>query len=316
MPTVHTIVVVDDHLPNALLLKGYVSRLRDVDVVVFTDPHAALTACMENEPDLVMLDYLMPGMDGGAFLQQFRAVPTLQDVPVIVVTVEDSKDTLYRMLECGATDFLHKPVDALELIARARNMLRLRERQLALAEANDQLYRLANTDALTGLANRRRFLERLGADLDHSVRHERPLCLAMIDCDHFKDINDTYGHDAGDKVLRSLAGTLFKTLRKGDVAGRLGGEEYAMILPETNVQGAVIACERIMHVIRGQDVEAGTHRIHYTVSLGLTDAGAPGDTVDHVLKRADMAMYEAKRAGRDRIAVLEAAKIATTPSAA
>lgn len=316
MPGVHTIVVVDDHLPNALLLKGYASRLRDVDVVVFTDPHAALSACMENEPDLVMLDYMMPGMDGGAFLQQFRAVPALEDVPVVVITAEDSKDTLYRMLECGATDFLHKPVDALELIARARNMLRLRERQLALAEANDQLYRLANTDALTGLANRRRFLERLSEEMDRAVRCERPLCLAMIDCDHFKDVNDTYGHDAGDEVLRSLAGTLLKTLRKGDVAGRLGGEEYGMILPATGVKGAVVACERVLHAIRGQNVEAGKHRIRYTVSLGLTDAGGPGDTVDHVLKRADMAMYEAKRAGRDRIAVLEAANMATASSAA
>ncbi len=295
------VAIIDDQLPNALLLKGYARRLEETDVTTFTDPNAALEWCIGNTPDLVMLDYIMPGMDGGEFLRRFRTIEPLRDVPVVVITAEESKETLYEMLKLGANDFLRKPVDDVELLARARNMLQLRARQLELAAANERLYVLATTDALTGLANRRHFLERVSMELDRTHRYGRPLCLAMIDVDHFKMINDTYGHDAGDEVLRHLARIIQANIRRGDVAGRVGGEEYAMLLLETSLKGAEQACRRLLEDVARSVTAVGGNSIHATVSIGITEAGDRTDTVSSVLKRADVGLYAAKRAGRNRI---------------
>ncbi len=298
-----TIAIVDDHLPNALLLKGYVRRIEDTAVQIFTRPTAALEWCMENEPDLIMLDYLMPDMDGAEVLTRLRATESLRDVPVVVITAEESKETLYRVLELGANDFLRKPVDDIELIARVNNMLQLRARQLELAAANERLYTLATTDPLTGLANRRHFIERLGAELERTLRYGRPMCLALIDVDHFKVVNDTYGHDAGDEVLRHLSGLIQSRIRKGDLAGRIGGEEYALLLLETALAGGERAAQRLIEDVARCEAVVGSATIRFTVSVGLTEAWNGGDSVNDILKRADVAMYAAKRLGRNRLEV-------------
>jgi putative two-component system response regulator len=148
------VAIIDDMLPNALLLKGYIRRLEDIEALTFTDPNEALARCTEAPPDLVLLDYHMPQMNGVEFLGKFRSVVHLQDVPVVMVTGEEKKEALYRALAAGANDFLRKPVDDVELITRARNLLELRARQHDLAKANEQLYLLATTDQLTSLKNR------------------------------------------------------------------------------------------------------------------------------------------------------------------
>ena len=185
------VAIIDDMLPNALLLKGYIRRLEDVEALTFTDPNEALARCTEAPPDLVLLDYHMPQMNGVEFLGKFRGVVHLQDVPVVMITGEEKKEALYRALEAGANDFLRKPVDDIELITRARNLLELRARQIDLANANEKLYLLATTDQLTSLKNRRYFLEKLQLEVERSCRYSRPCSVAVIDADRFKAINDT-----------------------------------------------------------------------------------------------------------------------------
>lgn len=297
------IAIIDDVLPNALLLKGYASKLGGVDASVFTNPRLGLDWCLEHEPDLIMLDFHMPEMDGAEFLGQLRQNERLKDVPVVVITGAENRDTLYRALDAGANDFLRKPVDDIELLARARNMLNLRARQLELADANDRLYRLATTDSLTGVYNRRHFLSRVDDEIARVRRHGRPGCVVMVDADHFKRVNDQHGHDAGDRVLQALAATLRHTIRATDCVGRLGGEEFAVLLVETGVDDARAVCARLLEQVRAIRVGAGSAAILVTVSAGLTAMRPEDANAAAALKRADDALYKAKKDGRDRIEV-------------
>jgi diguanylate cyclase (GGDEF)-like protein len=298
-----TVVIIDDVLPNALLLKSYMKRLDDVDVRTFTDPHEALALCMGTAPDLVLLDYQMPQMSGIEFLGKFRGVAQLKGVPVVMITGEETKETLYQALESGANDFLRKPVDDIELVTRARNLLELRRRELDLANANRQLYILATTDQLTNSKNRRFFLEKLEFEVERSRRYARPCSVAIIDADRFKSINDTYGHDIGDKALQALANALIEEVRMVDQIGRLGGEEFGVLFPETRKDDALKACWRVLSRIRKTRVAAEGGDVAFTVSAGLTEITPPHDECDAILKRADQALYRAKDLGRDRCEV-------------
>jgi diguanylate cyclase (GGDEF)-like protein len=290
-------------LPNALLLKGYMKRLEDVEATTFTDPNEALARCTEAAPDLVLLDYHMPQMNGIEFLTKFRGALQLKDVPIVMITGEERKEALYEALEAGANDFLRKPVDDIELITRARNLLELRARQIDLAKANEQLYFLATTDQLTNLKNRRYFLEKLTLEVERSCRYARPCSVAVIDADRFKTINDTYGHDVGDKVLQALSSVLIEELRGVDQIGRLGGEEFAIQFLETERTSALDVCRRLLSRIRQTKVMAEDEEIKFTVSAGLTEIIPAGDQADAILKRADRALYRAKELGRDRCEV-------------
>jgi two-component system, cell cycle response regulator len=295
-----TVVIIDDMLPNALLLKSYMKRLDDVDVRTFTDPHEALALCVGMAPDLVLLDYQMPQMSGIEFLGKFRGVVELKSIPVVMITGEETKETLYQALEAGANDFLRKPVDDIELVTRARNLLELRRRELDLANANTQLYVLATTDQLTNLKNRRFFLEKLEFEVERCRRYARPCSVAVIDADRFKTVNDTYGHHVGDKVLQVLANVLIEELRTVDQIGRLGGEEFGVLFPETRKDDALKACDRMLSRIRATKVAAEAVDVTFTVSAGLTEMVPPQDECDAILKRADRALYRAKELGRDR----------------
>lgn len=294
------VAIIDDMLPNALLLKSYVRRLPDIEAITFTDPREALGACGETAPNLVLLDYHMPQMNGVEFIRAFRRAEHLRDVPIVMITGEERKETLYEALGAGANDFLRKPVDDIELITRVRNLLELRERQIDLAKANDQLYVLATTDQLTGLKNRRFFLDRFEPEAERSCRYRRPMSVAIIDADRFKTINDTHGHDVGDEVLRALARALLEELRNVDDVGRIGGEEFAIQLPETDRSQALIACERILKRMRETKVPIDGGEVTFTVSIGLTEIELTGDSAEAALKRADRALYRAKDSGRDR----------------
>ncbi len=294
------VVIVDDVLPNALLIKGLVRRIDNVTAMTFTDPVEALAWCEANRPDLIMLDYTMPRMDGVTFLTRFREVEHLTDVPVVVITAEQGQEALYSALDAGANDFLKKPVDHVELIARTRNMLRLRARQVELSEANEKLYVMATTDALTGVHNRRYFLEKTRHEIGRSRRYKNPLSLAILDADFFKHVNDNYGHAAGDAVLRTLAQRCVDQLRTVDIVGRVGGEEFGLCLPETPVENAYGAIERLRIAVAERPIDFEGTPIQVTVSLGLTGFRADDDT-DIIFRRADTALYDAKAKGRNRV---------------
>jgi len=303
------VVIVDDVKMQAMLMRAYFKDMEDVEAVAFSDPLEAMADCEEHAPDLLLLDLVMPQMDGMDFLKIFRTLIECRDTPVVVVSGEDDRKVLYEALEHGANDFLHKPVDPIELRARAINMLKLRKRQLDIERMNEHLYQLATTDALTQLANRRHFFEHLEREVQRALRTSGDLCLAMIDADKFKSVNDTYGHDVGDDVLVCLARTLEAGLRNSDMVGRLGGEEFAVLLPDTDLEGARLVCERLRQSGSEQVVETPQGFLSFTVSIGLTPVSlVDGDTGESMLKRADEGLYAAKHNGRNRTEIFEPAQ--------
>lgn len=291
---VRRILVIDDVPTNIALLTASLRRIRDVEVSGFTDAAAALVHSAGDPPDLVLVDYQMPGMDGVAFIQRFRRLHGCESTPIVVVTGEGDTGLLQKAFEAGANDFLRKPVDHVELTARAQNMLRL-------GETSRELYRLATQDDLTGLANRRHLLERLNHCLLRSHRHAEPLAFALFDIDHFKRINDDHGHEAGDAVLRLVSRRFREEVRDVDLWGRIGGEEFGLLLTNMKASDALRQCERVRSRIIGEPfaLPCGT-LISVSVSGGVT-AARPGDSESRLMRRADHALYEAKRIGRDRI---------------
>ena len=211
-----------------------------------------------------------------------------------VVTCALHDSIIEALLLMKSNEIRHIPV--LEG-ARLVGIVSIRE----LTRAYELLQVEANTDALTGLSSRRYFLETLANELDRSRRYEHPLSVAMIDVDRFKRVNDTYGHEVGDEVLRALGNLLVRELRTIDRVGRLGGEEFAAIFPETDIEGAKLACDRLLRMIRAAKIDVDGAKISFTVSIGLAKANPATQDPSGVLKRADELLYEAKALGRDCI---------------
>lgn len=297
------LVIVDDSEVNLRLLKGYLSPIEDLTILLFTDPRQALTGCLGDPPDLILLDYLMRDLDGVDFLKQLRDVPALDDVPVLMITSHQDRQACHQALREGASDFVYTPVDQFELEVRVRNLLRQRMRTLALNQISARWRVLATLDDLTGVYNRRTFLDRLGTEIARAQRYQRALSLIMLDADHFKRVNDQYGHAAGDQVLKALIGLCLQDIRQVDFIGRLGGEEFAIGLPETALSGAESAAERLRLAVETALVPMDGGTVRFTISLGVTQLLDTGEDSEALLKRVDQALYEAKSRGRNRVAV-------------
>lgn len=298
------VVVVDDSMPNAMYMEGLAKKIDFVDTILFTDPSEALQWCRAEQPDLILLDFVMPEMNGSEFIRRLLEERDNRNVPIIVITADEERATLHQALEAGATDFIRKPVDPTELIARTRNLLKLRGNQIELAETVQRLHVLATTDMLTETANRRHFLERTEAEMARARRFDEQLSLAMLDADLFKNVNDTYGHAGGDAVLRALARTCRQMLRSHDVVGRLGGEEFAICMPATAKEKAEIVCNRLRIAMEELVVESNAGGIRFTVSIGVAAYDAGADDLERFMSRADEALYAAKDAGRNRVVVM------------
>jgi two-component system cell cycle response regulator len=259
-----------------------------------------LAWCEEYIPDVILVDYMMPEMDGLEFIRHVRGDSRLSETPVIMITSADDKQTLHTALQLRATDFLRKPVDPVELIARTQNMLELRRRHRELSIVNERLKRIANTDALTGLRSRRCFLAALEKAVSQNDPRVDGCCLVLVDIDHFKSVNDRYGHDVGDTVLKHFSRVLADGTRKSDVVGRVGGEEFG-ILMAANLIDAQRSCSRLLHSIAGQPLQLGEQILHVTASLGLAEYGDGSETLNDFMKRCDDALYLAKANGRNRL---------------
>lgn len=249
--------------------------------------------------DLVLCDLEMPGIDGFKFLDiKHKTKPEFDEIPVIILTSRGEVEKKVQGLDLGASDYLVKPVDDGELLARVRVQLKIKQLQDQLRKKNQELERLSNTDSLTGMYNRRHFMDLLRREFERASRYDAPLAFIMMDIDHFKKVNDDLGHQAGDGILIHVADLLHKGLRTGDVVGRYGGEEFAMILPQTNLDGAYAAAERYRKLIGGTPAKSGQR---VTISLGVSWNQIQGvRTVDDLIRTADAALYEAKHQGRDR----------------
>jgi two-component system cell cycle response regulator len=215
---------------------------------------------------------------------------------------------MIRGLEIGVNDYLMRPIDKNELHARVRTQIRKKRYADRLRDNVQQSIEMAITDALTGLFNRRYMESHLGALVEQASARGKPLTALMLDIDYFKSVNDTYGHDAGDDVLREFATRIRKSIRGIDLACRLGGEEFVIIMPETDVAVAATVAERLRRRIASEPfvIAAGAAKLEITISIGVATRDVSDDNAAAILKRADQALYRAKRDGRNRV-VAEAA---------
>jgi two-component system cell cycle response regulator len=251
------------------------------------------------ELDAVILTWELPDEPAPFTLRLWSMHERLRWVPVIVVTSHERPEMIEEALRLGAADFIRKPVQEVELGARLKAALRSRDLQL-------ELVRLARHDALTGLHNRRYFMERLAAEHSRAKRYGKHATLAILDVDRFKGVNDAYGHDVGDAVLRKLADVLRAGIRTVDVAARYGGEEFALLLPETGPAGAFTCLDRLRLAAERAPWTALGLRAPVTFSAGVAVLLADEPTPDASLKMADEALYEAKERGRNRVVVAAA----------
>jgi two-component system cell cycle response regulator len=272
---------------------------RGWDVREAVDGTAALDACREQPPDLILLDVNMPRLDGWSTLAKLQADSELRHVPVIMLTTADGPQNVAHGLRRGAHDFVAKPFAPLELCARAEAALRVKRLQDELRRRNRELDQVSRTDPVTGLGNRRGVKARLSELASASRRHGQPLAILMIDIDHFKQVNDLFGHTAGDAVLHEVARRLRSSLRREDVAGRWGGDELIAVLPFTDLTAAHAVAERMRVAVGSQSIPVDDRPpLSVTVSIGCA-AGIADPSV--LLEAADEALYQAKRAGRNAV---------------
>jgi diguanylate cyclase (GGDEF)-like protein len=293
-----TILIADDSLVIRAVVRGGLEE-EGYLVVEAVDGRAALEYCRHDPPDVILLDIEMPGLDGYQVLAALKRDEELKDIPVVFLTSRSGITDVVAGLRGGAHDYLKKPFDHIELVARVGSAVHVKKLQDQLRARNAELDRMSRTDALTGLYNRRHLDEELGRQLSNSDRHQDPLCVLLLDIDHFKKINDSFGHPAGDLVLRAFADLLRSELRANDIVGRWGGEEFLVIMPRTDLAGALEVAERLRGATAESAVRAGIWSIGVTVSGGCVLS--TGDQTDPVLQLADTCLYAAKASGRNRI---------------
>jgi diguanylate cyclase (GGDEF)-like protein len=322
------LVVEDESVMNTYMALAL--RLEGHEVMQAHDGLEALQILERGELDLILSDMQMPSMDGLELARRLRGKPHLKNIPLIFVTGRDELETRVRGLEY-AVDYIVKPFATPELLARVRAALRLHELEkelraanarLALANkrmasVNDQLKQLVLTDELTQICNRRGFDKWLIDELWRAHRQERPLALLIFDLDHFKQVNDTWGHAQGDEVLREFARLLRNSSRHIDIVSRFGGEEFAVVLPDTDLEGAATFAEKVRVALENTDIARVTADAENLGSLRVTTSGGgavltetpAGKDVDELssamLQTADELLYTAKDAGRNRVLIRE-----------
>lgn len=314
----HALIADDDRGTTAILAKAL--QRWSVDVTIAADGVAAwdrLLAEGGRRPSLALIDWMMPGIDGPELCRRIRRHPALENMYVILLTGRDSRADMVMGLDAGADDYIVKPFDAEELRARVQVGIRVATLQERLAErveelqiARDELARLAATDPLTGLACRRKWFDSAATELSRARRYGQPMSLLMADLDFFKRVNDTYGHNVGDDVLKAFGQVLQHECRDSDVVGRLGGEEFAVLLPQCSLRAASEVGNRIVAHCRTAEVATPQGPVKFTCSIGVTELVESDAALEDVLERADAAMYQAKRNGRNSVEVSTASTLA------
>jgi diguanylate cyclase (GGDEF)-like protein len=284
------ILVVDDIPLNVKLLAEWLEHDHYL-VSTAADGFEALAKITAERPDIVLLDVMMPGLDGFEICRRIKADPAIAHIPVVIVTALDEVDDLVRGFEAGADDFLMRPINGLALLARVRSQLQ-RKRQY------ERLLEEARVDPLTGSFNRRYFDAHASRLAARCRAARRPIAILMVDLDDLKRINDTHGHAAGDSVLKAVVERIMSAVRPSDLVSRMGGDEFAVVMPDTDLDAAVHVGERLRARIGDAPIEG----VVVTVSIGGA-ASRPSveDELDTILQRADAALYAAKRSGGNRV---------------
>lgn len=297
------ILIVDDS-PDFQRLMEIILGKAGYEVFCVKDGHEALAAFEETFFPIVLTDWMMPGMDGVQLCQALRSKESVGYIFIVLLTAKDTKKDIIAGLEAGADDYLSKPVSRAELLARLKTGERILSLEKSLREAHERVRKLAITDTLTGCFNRTYLNERLPKEIKRTTRYGHPLSIILCDIDRFKTINDTYGHQAGDEVLKSFAERISQSLREHiDWVVRYGGEEFLIVLPDTKVHGAMVMAERIRQVIYEKPIQTQEHQLTITSSFGVTgiESGVANREISMMefIQVADDYLYQSKQGGRN-----------------
>ncbi len=295
------VLLVDDRPSSYERLAPVLATEHSVDVE--SNPAEALFHAAEGNYDLLIVSLSLENFDGLRLCSQARSLERTRHVPILAIADADNNTRLLRGLEIGVNDYLLRPVDKNELLARARTQIRKRRYTDHLRDNVQNSIEMAITDGLTGLHNRRYMETHVGTLAEQASARGKSLALMMLDIDFFKSVNDTYGHDAGDDVLREFAVRIRKSIRGIDLACRYGGEEFVIVMPETDLHVAGMVAERLRRAVAAEPfvIDKGARQIQVTISVGLAALERKGEPVADVLKRADLALYRAKSDGRNRV---------------
>jgi len=304
------ILIVDD-IPVSIKVLGELLR-EHYEILVATSGSRAIEVALKNKPDLILMDVVMPGMDGLETCRQLKENAQTAEIPVIFLTAMSESSDVIKGFEVGGQDYIVKPFNKTEVIARVKNHMELRKSKekikqyaLELERKNEELQQLlekvnqiAMVDFLSGITNRRFAIDRMNEELSRINRGRDGFSLLMIDIDNFKGINDSYGHECGDYVLKRLVNLIKSVLRNYDMMARWGGEEFLIMLPGTEISDATIVAEKIISNVRTQIFTYKGNSFHVTITAGVAQHQA-GDDLDNIIKRADEAMYHGKRSGKN-----------------
>jgi two-component system cell cycle response regulator len=295
------ILVVDDRKSSYERLVATLTGEHTVDVE--PDPNEALFHAAEGDYDLMIVSLCLDNFDALRLCSQVRSLERTRTVPILAIAEGEDASRLMRGLEIGVNDYLMRPVDTNELLARTRTQVRKKRYTERLRDTMQLSIEMAITDALTGLHNRRYMESHLTTLVEQAAARDKPLTVLVLDIDYFKAINDTFGHDAGDDVLREFAVRVKKSIRGIDLACRYGGEEFVVVMPETDMAVAAMVAERLRRRIASEAfvIAQGAGSVEVTISIGLAALASPDDGAASILKRADQALYRAKRDGRNRV---------------
>ncbi|MBI3596073.1 MAG: diguanylate cyclase [Nitrospirae bacterium] len=322
------ILYIEDNAENRLLVRR-VLETEGYLVLEAEDGISGIRKAKSEQPDLILIDIMMPGLDGREVTTRLRSIPHLEKTPIIALTASVMKGDKERAVTAGCDSYLQKPIDVdrlpdqieqfllgkRETLSPEEEVHYLREHNKRLAErleqkverlsdiseANKRLVDMSLTDELTGLPNRRYLNRRLREELAMAQRFRSSLSCIMLDLDHFKQINDALGHQAGDAVLQSLAKVLCADKREYDVIGRYGGEEFLVLLPQVDAQGAITVAERLRKRVEETDLATNLRKpVRVTISLGVTTFNEEAINEEDLIRRADEALYRAKARGRNR----------------
>jgi two-component system cell cycle response regulator len=273
------------------------------DVFAISDAQAALFEASENAFDLVIVNANLDNYDPLRLCSQLRSLERTRFLPILIITEQGDDEMVVRALELGVNDYIVRPVDPNELVARSLTQMRRKHYNDRLRSSVQQTIELAVTDPLTGLSNRRYLDNHINTLFSRSMARGRPLSVLIADIDRFKQINDTYGHDAGDDILREFANRVRSTVRGADLACRFGGEEFVVVMPDTSPEVAAIVAERLRAVVETAPflVKSSGQELNVTASFGISSRTPSIVTPGHLMKQADLALYEAKNAGRNRV---------------
>ena len=290
-----TILIVDDTVTNLDILSELLS---DYDVIEATNGKDALDIVEEDDIDLILLDIMMPEMDGFEVCKKLKENVETKNIPIIFITAKTDETSIVQAYDIGGADYVTKPFLPKELLSRVKKELQIQDMMA-------ELKLLASTDPMTKLYNRRYFSKISEHTLDLAKREKKDLSIIMLDIDKFKNVNDTYGHNVGDEVIIHLANEMRKHQRESDISARFGGEEFVILLPNTDSEGAKIVAQKLRESVENAKiVYDGTNTLSYTISLGVSQIDlSKNQTIEDGLKESDDALYEAKETGRNKVCV-------------